>query len=136
MARRSGGECDPRLQWLRAKSGLLVAKCFDRVHLRRLERGEESRENADHAEDHERHQNDHGRGAQEDVAFVVGRFVELAVEGHWRNDPGEEHGDEYADQPTGERQHECLQQELHQNVTRPCAERFPKADLTGAFRLD
>ena len=71
---------------------------------------------------------------QEDRAFVVGRFIELVIERHGRDDPGEDLGYSHPHHTAHERKHQRFQQELQQNVPRARSNRLAQADLPRPLR--
>src|SRR5271170_3141461 len=73
------------------------------------------------------------RMAEEDIAFVVGGLVHLGVEGHRRDEIGDEDGNDHSDDAGEEGEGEAFEEELLEDVARASTEGFEEADLAGAF---
>src|ERR1017187_4957534 len=112
---------------------LIVAKGFDGLEARRLEGGPEAAGDSHQRQDHERHRHYPDRSFQEDVALVVGGFVELAVERHRRDDDRQQPGSENAQRSADKREYQGLDEELHQDLTRAGADGLEQADLAGTL---
>ena len=71
---------------------------------------------------------------QENRALMVSRFVELVVQRHGRNDPGQKLGNEHSEQAADKGEHQRFQQKLNQDMPRTGANGFAQPDFAGPLR--
>ncbi len=103
------------------------------IHPRRPHCGQQSGDDADRAKNDERDQHDRGRGAEDDVALVVRRLVDVGVERHRRDEVADDDCDDHADDAGDEGEGQAFEQELREDVAAPGAEGFEQADLACAL---
>src|SRR2546425_4576764 len=70
---------------------------------------------------------------QENVAFVVIRLIQVAIERHGRNDPRKEDRHRHSNQSAGESQHQSFEQKLYQDVPWTRSQSFPQPNLARAL---